>query len=65
MLYASEEVHVTTDREADIFDLLAAERRAGGYLLIRATHPRRLAETPTGEAAYVWSSVQEQPVATS
>jgi hypothetical protein len=59
---AATDVLTIADREADIFELLAAERRAGGYLLIRATHPRRIADTPDGEAAYIWSSVQQQTV---
>lgn len=59
---AETDVLTIADREADIFELLAADRRAGGYLLIRATHPRRIADTPDGETAYIWSSVQQQPV---
>ncbi len=32
----------TADREADIFDLFALERRANSHLLIRAEHDRRV-----------------------
>jgi hypothetical protein len=48
------------DREADIFDLLAAERRAGAYLLIRAAHTRRIADAPLGNAAYSWPTLAGQ-----
>lgn len=37
---------VIADREADIFDLFAQQRRAGTELLIRAAHNRRTAGTP-------------------
>lgn len=47
------------DREADIFALMAAPRRDGAFLLIRATHPRRLVDTPEGDAAYVWTTVAQ------
>jgi hypothetical protein len=51
------------DREADIFDLLAAERRADAYLLIRAAHPRRIADDPLGKAAYIWPTLERQELA--
>jgi hypothetical protein len=47
------------DRESDIFELLAARRRAGASVLIRAYRERRL----QGEGALLWPTVQQQPVA--
>ena len=35
------------DREADIFDLFALERRANSHLLIRAEHDRRVVDHPS------------------
>ena len=52
-------IHVA-DREADIYELLSAPRRANSFLLVRATHPRKLSEgTP------IWERLQGQaPAAT-
>ncbi len=47
------------DREADVFDLLAAERPAGGELLVRAAWDRCVEEVPE---RYVWATVEAQPV---
>jgi hypothetical protein len=57
------EVLTIADREADIFDLFAAERRPGAYLLIRAVQTRRLTDPPDGETAYIWPTVAQQPPA--
>jgi hypothetical protein len=57
------EVLTIADREADIFDLFAAERRPGAYLLIRAVQTRRLTDPPDGETAYIWPTVARQPLA--
>ena len=46
------------DREADVFDLLAAERPAGVELLVRAAWDRCV-EVPE---RYVWATVAAQPV---
>ena len=46
------------DREADVFDLLAAERPAGVELLVRAAWDRGV-EVPE---RYVWATVAAQPV---
>jgi Transposase DNA-binding/Transposase Tn5 dimerisation domain len=46
------------DREADVYDLLAAERPEGVELLIRAAWDRCV-ETPE---RYVWATVEAQPV---
>ncbi|MEX2598532.1 MAG: IS4 family transposase [Dehalococcoidia bacterium] len=53
-------VQVTTvaDREADIYDLMAAPRREGADLLIRITHNRRV----THEARTLWEAIQQEPV---
>ena len=48
------------DREADVYDLLAAERPDGVELLIRASW-NRCANTPQH---YIWDTVEAQPVAT-
>lgn len=48
------------DREADVFDLLAAARPAGVELLIRAAW-NRCVEAPE---CYVWATVEAQPVRT-
>lgn len=52
------DVLTIADREADIYDFFAAPRRAGAELLVRAAHPRRIADTEAGEAAYVWTTLQ-------
>jgi len=52
-------VITVADREADIFDLLAAPRRPGSDLLIRAAHDRRV----SGEARHLWKAVRDLPVA--
>lgn len=51
------DVLTIADREADIYDFFAAPRRAGAELLVRATHPRRIADSEAGEAAYVWTTL--------
>jgi hypothetical protein len=53
------EVIMIADREADIYDLLAAPRRAGVHLLIRATHNRRVDH----QARYLWDAISQAPVA--
>jgi transposase Tn5 family protein len=47
------------DREADVYDVLAAERPAGVDLLIRASWNRCV----SAPQRYVWTSVEAQPVA--
>jgi hypothetical protein len=49
------------DREADVYDVLAAERPEGVELLIRAAW-NRCGETPE---RYVWATVDAQPVVAS
>lgn len=51
------EVLTIADREADIYDLLAAPRRPGAQLLLRATHNRRIADEADGVPAYLWTHV--------
>jgi Transposase DNA-binding/Transposase Tn5 dimerisation domain len=46
------------DREADVFDLLAAERPEGVALLVRASWDRCV----EGPERYVWATVEAQPV---
>jgi hypothetical protein len=46
------------DREADLFPLFAAPRPAHAALLIRATHPRRVAEAE----GTLWAAVAAAPV---
>lgn len=46
------------DREADVYDLLAAPRPAGVELLIRAAWDRRV----QGPERYVWATVEAHPV---
>ena len=46
------------DREADLFPLFAAARPAHAALLIRATHPRRVAEAE----GTLWAAVAAAPV---
>jgi hypothetical protein len=46
------------DREADVYDLLAAERPAGVDLLVRASW-NRCVEAPE---RYVWATVEAQPI---
>lgn len=57
------DVLTIADREADIFDLFAMERRPGAFLLLRAVQRRRIADTPEGETAYIWPTVEAQPPA--
>ena len=52
------DVLTIADREADLYDFFVAPRRSGADLLVRATHPRRIADTEAGEAAYVWTTLQ-------
>jgi hypothetical protein len=47
------------DRESDIYEVLAAPRRARSHVLIRAYRERRL----QGEGARLWPTVVAQPVA--
>ena len=58
VLPADVRVLTVADREADIFDLFAAPRRAGADLLIRATHDRRL----VGETGRLWETIGAAPV---
>lgn len=51
-------VITVADREADIYDLLAAPRSPTSHLLIRATHNRRIEH----EKGYVWEALQASPV---
>lgn len=51
-------VITVADREADIFDLFAQERRAGAELLIRATHNRKVVH----EQQYLWQALEAAPV---
>lgn len=55
-----EETQVITvaDREADIYDLLAAPRQPGAELLVRATYNRRVDH----EAQYLWEAMAQSPV---
>lgn len=57
-LPAEQPVLVVADREADIYELLAAPRAVGVDLLIRADHNRRV-EHPE---RYVWPAIQSSPV---
>ncbi len=52
-------VVTVADREADIFDLLRRERRAGAYLLIRAGQDRRV----SSEANRLFATIEQAPVA--
>lgn len=47
------------DREADVYDLLVAERAEGVDVLVRAAWDRRVAH----EERYLWATVRAQPVA--
>jgi hypothetical protein len=47
------------DREADIFELFAAERRENSYLLLRVYQDRRL----EGDERLLWDKVEQTPVA--
>lgn len=49
---------LVADREADMYDLFAAQRREGAHILIRAVHNRRVVH----EAKYLWEAVQAQAV---
>jgi hypothetical protein len=51
------EVITVADREADIYDLFARERRNGAGLLIRATHDRKVSGDGA-EATYLWGAIQ-------
>lgn len=51
------DVITVADREADVYDFMAAPRRAGHELLVRATHNRRVDQ----EARYLWEAVRESP----
>jgi Transposase DNA-binding/Transposase Tn5 dimerisation domain len=57
-------VVMIADREADIFDLFAQERRAGSDWLIRATHDRRVAvDDPAQEATGLVTALARTEVA--
>jgi len=45
------------DREADIYDFLAAPRRPDAHLLIRAAHNRLVSH----EARYLWDAIRRSP----
>ena len=55
-----EETKVITvaDREADIYDFLAAPRQPGAELLVRGTYNRRVDH----EARYLWDAMDQSPV---
>ena len=57
-----EDVKVITvaDREADIYDLFAMERREGSELLIRVVQNRRV--DCEGETKFLWDAIRESPV---
>lgn len=55
---AGTRVLTIADQEADIFDLFAQARPATADLLIRVTHPRRIAEAP----GLVWDALAATPV---
>jgi hypothetical protein len=63
VLPAAVEAIVVGDREADIYDLLAQERRPGLELLVRAAHNRRVTLSGAGnaQAKYLWQAVQATP----
>lgn len=46
------------DREADIYDFLAAPRRPGAHLLIRGAHNRLVSH----EARYLWKAIRQSPI---
>jgi len=50
------------DREADIFAFFAAPRREGLDLLVRATHPRRIAVTGVLQSPTLFKAVAAAPV---
>lgn len=52
-----EVIHVA-DREGDIFDLFALERRPNSQLLIRMEYNRRV----ESEARYLWDTVRQSPL---
>lgn len=53
------EIWVAGDREADIFELFAMERRPGLHLVVRAAHDRKVEDE---EARYLHAAVQAAPV---
>jgi hypothetical protein len=60
---ASTEVITVADREADIYDLFAHKRRAGGELLVRATQDRKVSAvgdevTQSAETTYLWQALE-------
>jgi hypothetical protein len=55
------DVLTIADAEADIYDLLAAPRRDGADILIRATHNRRLATEEEDALAYLWTTLGAAP----
>ena len=57
-----EDVKVITvaDREADIYDLFAMERREGSELLIRVVQNRRVDNE--GETKLLWEAIRESPI---
>lgn len=58
VLPADLQVVTIADREADIYDLFAAPRRAGAHLLIRAAWDRRV-EPPH---QHLWATLQARPI---
>jgi len=58
-LPAGPAVVTIADQEADIYDLFRAPRRAGGELLIRVSHDRRVEH----EEQYLWAAIERAPVA--
>jgi hypothetical protein len=60
---ARTQVVVVGDREADMYELLAAAVKGKAQVLVRATQPRRIV-TPEGEIeGYLWDRVRADPVA--
>jgi hypothetical protein len=57
-LPAGAPVLTIADQEADIFDLFAQARPPTAELLIRVTHPRRIAEAP----GQIWAALAATPV---
>ena len=55
---ASSQVITIADREADIYDLMAAPRREGADLLVRVAQNRRVAH----EAHTLWNAIRQQRV---
>jgi hypothetical protein len=54
---------VIGDREADMYDLLKTAVAGKAHLLIRATHPRRIATAEGKLEGSLWDRVAQEPVA--